>query len=121
MVQKYIERPLLVGGRKFDIRAYALVAPCGRVFMHRASYARTSSSAFGLTDLADRRAWAHKPQHTSGITTPGMSTRVSRRAGQCHISVCKVCSTTYASITFVGFSDRAVNKEQSVAAPGRFG
>ena len=56
VVQKYIERPLLVGGRKFDIRAYALVAPCGRVFMHRSAYARTSSSAFGLSDLADRRA-----------------------------------------------------------------
>ncbi|KAK9837470.1 hypothetical protein WJX81_004829 [Elliptochloris bilobata] len=54
VVQKYIERPLLVGGRKFDIRAYALVAPCGRVYVHRACYARTSSSAFGLADLTDK-------------------------------------------------------------------
>ena len=54
VVQKYIERPMLVGGRKFDIRAYTLVAPCGRVYIHRSCSARTSSSVFGLADLADK-------------------------------------------------------------------
>ena len=58
MVQKYIERPLLLGGRKFDIRAYALATPDGRVHMHRACYVRTSSAAFGLADLADKCARA---------------------------------------------------------------
>jgi hypothetical protein len=56
--QKYIENPLLLSGRKFDIRAYALAAPDGRIYMHRACYVRTSSCAFGLADLGDKCASA---------------------------------------------------------------
>jgi len=58
VVQKYIENPLLLSGRKFDIRAYALAAPDGRIYMHRACYVRTSSCAFGLADLGDKCASA---------------------------------------------------------------
>jgi len=49
---------LLLSGRKFDIRAYALAAPDGRIYMHRACYVRTSSCAFGLADLGDKCASA---------------------------------------------------------------
>jgi tubulin polyglutamylase TTLL2 len=51
VVQKYIENPLLLGGRKFDIRLLVLVTPPSfavaaisqKVYMYRDSYVRTSS------------------------------------------------------------------------------
>ncbi|KAK9814231.1 hypothetical protein WJX72_002606 [[Myrmecia] bisecta] len=54
VVQKYIENPMLVGGRKFDIRAYALMTPEGKILMYNNSYVRTSSTPFSLDNLADR-------------------------------------------------------------------
>ncbi|CAG9462837.1 unnamed protein product [Pedinophyceae sp. YPF-701] len=56
VVQKYIERPLLVGGRKFDIRAFALVTPDGGLKMFEDAYVRTSSSAYNLAELGDLAA-----------------------------------------------------------------
>jgi len=56
VVQKYIERPALVDGRKFDIRAYALVTPDCQVYLHREAYVRTSSTPYNLTDLSDKAA-----------------------------------------------------------------
>eukprot|EP00891_Asterochloris_glomerata_P009698 jgi/Astpho2/9698/Aster-x0408 len=56
VVQKYIERPLLIGGRKFDIRSYVLLAPDHKVYMFRESYVRTSSTPFDIANLADRSA-----------------------------------------------------------------
>lgn len=53
-MQKYIERPLLIGGRKFDIRSYVLLTPDHKVYMFRESYVRTSSTPFDIANLADR-------------------------------------------------------------------
>ena len=50
MVQKYIERPLLFKGRKFDIRVWALVNGKNEVFMYRHGYLRTSSDDYNLTN-----------------------------------------------------------------------
>ena len=59
--QKYIERPLLIDGRKFDIRAFCLLVTDrkGRIqaYAHRScSYVRTSSTKYSLKpqDLAKR-------------------------------------------------------------------
>lgn len=61
MVQKYIEKPLLIDGRKFDIRSYCLITPDHKVHMYKHSYIRTSSTAFDLTNLEDRCLLLHTP------------------------------------------------------------
>lgn len=55
MVQKYIEQPLLIDGRKFDIRSYCLITPDHKIHMYKHSYIRTSSTAFDLSNLEDRQ------------------------------------------------------------------
>ena len=47
VVQRYIENPLLLGGRKFDIRQYVLLTPDLRCYMYRDSYVRTSATPYG--------------------------------------------------------------------------
>ncbi len=48
IVQKYMESPLLLHGRKFDIRVWATVCDDGTVRMFGPGYIRTSSEAFTL-------------------------------------------------------------------------
>lgn len=54
VVQKYIDAPLLLGGRKFDIRAYVLMDHEGGVWLHREAYVRTSATPYDLSDLSNR-------------------------------------------------------------------
>ncbi|GLI69399.1 hypothetical protein VaNZ11_014003 [Volvox africanus] len=54
ILQKYIELPMLLGGRKFDIRAYVLVGPDGSVWFHKEAYVRTSSTLYDNSDLSNR-------------------------------------------------------------------
>ncbi|KAG1663399.1 hypothetical protein FOA52_011677 [Chlamydomonas sp. UWO 241] len=56
IVQKYIDEPLLVHGRKFDLRAYVLVTPNGEVFLHREAYVRTCGTPYVLDDLSNKAA-----------------------------------------------------------------
>ena len=53
VVQKYLENPLLLGGRKFDIRLLVLLTSDGRVFMYRDSYVRTASGAYDANNVKD--------------------------------------------------------------------
>ncbi|KAL7754016.1 putative tubulin polyglutamylase ttll9 [Sorochytrium milnesiophthora] len=50
IVQRYIERPYLIGGKKFDIRLYALVTSWNplRVYVHRHAFCRFSNSQFSM-------------------------------------------------------------------------
>lgn len=48
VVQKYIERPLLYKGRKFDIRMWAIMTWKGELFYFREGYIRTSSDFYSL-------------------------------------------------------------------------
>ena len=46
--QKYIERPLLVYGRKFDIRCWVLWNYDGKVYLFKEGYLRTSSKPYSI-------------------------------------------------------------------------
>ena len=51
MIQKYIERPLLINNRKFDIRVWVLVTQDMEVYFFREGYLRTSSSEYKADDV----------------------------------------------------------------------
>ena len=48
IIQKYIEAPLLINKRKFDIRVWVLVTQYKKVFVFKQGYIRTSSVEFTL-------------------------------------------------------------------------
>ena len=52
IIQKYIERPLLIYKRKFDIRVWVLLTHEQELFFFKEGYLRTSSTEFGI-DLAN--------------------------------------------------------------------
>jgi len=59
IVQKYIEKPLLIHGRKFDIRVLVLVVPSPptktfKAYFWKHSYVRTTSKQYTLSDISDR-------------------------------------------------------------------
>ena len=61
IVQLYIERPMLVSGRKFDIRLYVLLTKFRKEsslsgYLFREAYVRTSSKKYSLKQLSDREA-----------------------------------------------------------------
>lgn len=53
VIQKYIENPLLIAGRKFDMRMWALMDSKGRVYFFKEGYLRLSSYQFSLAELED--------------------------------------------------------------------
>ena len=48
LIQKYIEQPLLLWGRKFDIRCWVLLDESYNIWIYRDGYLRTSSETFSL-------------------------------------------------------------------------
>jgi hypothetical protein len=49
VIQKYMEKPLLFAGRKFDIRMWVLFTQELKVFIFKQGYLRTSSYEFNLS------------------------------------------------------------------------
>ena len=56
VVQKYIERPLLYFGRKFDIRIWGLVSTTEEFYIYKHGYLRTSSDIFNIDSNEN---WVH--------------------------------------------------------------
>jgi hypothetical protein len=57
IIQRYIPRPLLLGGRKFDIRCYMLIASTKPyLVLFRGGYVRRSLTQYSEDDLSDRFA-----------------------------------------------------------------
>ena len=48
IIQKYIEKPLLYEGRKFDIRVWALLLDSVNLFIYKEGYIRTSSEKYSV-------------------------------------------------------------------------
>jgi hypothetical protein len=53
IIQKYIEKPFLVDGRKFDIRVWVLITQEMEVFFFKEGYLRTSVHRYRLDDNCD--------------------------------------------------------------------
>jgi hypothetical protein len=52
VIQKYIEKPLLIHSRKFDVRVWVLVTHEMKVFFFKEGYLRTSSETFTMDSAA---------------------------------------------------------------------
>ena len=50
IIQKYIEKPMLIEGRKFDIRVWALLTQNLEVFVFEEAYLRFSSQPYSTKD-----------------------------------------------------------------------
>jgi tubulin--tyrosine ligase len=58
IVQLYMDRPLLISGRKFDIRCFVLVTHSAKRgmkgYFYREAYVRTSSKKYSMDKISDR-------------------------------------------------------------------
>eukprot|EP01062_Namystynia_karyoxenos_P055150 TRINITY_DN4589_c0_g1_i1.p1 TRINITY_DN4589_c0_g1~~TRINITY_DN4589_c0_g1_i1.p1 ORF type:complete len:856 (+),score=256.02 TRINITY_DN4589_c0_g1_i1:69-2636(+) len=61
VVQRYIERPFLIDGRKFDIRVWVLLDSQQHAYVYKEGVLRTSSAKYNAADLSD--ALAHLTNH----------------------------------------------------------
>jgi len=53
IIQKYIERPLLIEKRKFDIRVWVLINQDMEVYFFKEGYLRTSAIEYKLDNCKD--------------------------------------------------------------------
>lgn len=59
VIQKYVEKPLLLLGRKFDIRVWVLVSQEQKCYMFKEGYIRTSCEKYSLSQDSISKAYIH--------------------------------------------------------------
>lgn len=59
IIQKYIERPLLIDQRKFDIRVWVFLDHKGTAYFCKQGYLRTSSAAYEMDDENPDNQFVH--------------------------------------------------------------
>ena len=59
IIQKYIEKPLLIHKRKFDIRVWVIVSFTGKWHFFKEGYLRTSGSEFYLDENNPDNQYVH--------------------------------------------------------------
>ena len=59
VIQKYIEDPMLIEGRKFDIRIWVLITQEKEVYVFKEGYIRTSSEEFSLDESDIDKLFIH--------------------------------------------------------------
>lgn len=52
-MQKYVEKPLLIEGRKFDIRVWVLLTEQMNIYFFKEGYIRTSSDLYSTEDTTN--------------------------------------------------------------------
>ncbi|XP_025835866.1 probable tubulin polyglutamylase TTLL2 [Agrilus planipennis] len=83
IVQRYIEKPLLIGGYKFDLRLYVCIPSYYPlvVYMYREGLARFGTDKFNLTDL--RNPFRHLTNSSINKLGPGYSEMKERVGSGC--------------------------------------
>jgi hypothetical protein len=59
IIQKYIEKPLLIHQRKFDIRVWVLVSSTGKWYFFKEGYLRTSATPYKLDSASANNPYMH--------------------------------------------------------------
>ncbi|KAJ3044502.1 putative tubulin polyglutamylase ttll9 [Rhizophlyctis rosea] len=72
IVQRYIENPYLIGGKKFDIRAYVLVTSYYplQIYIHRNGFCRFSSTQFSMQSKDIGNMYIHATNVSIQKTAP---------------------------------------------------
>ena len=73
IIQKYIEDPLLIHGRKFDIRVWVLINHNQDCFFFKEGYIRTSSSAYTTDPSALENEYVHLTNNAIQKNSPNYS------------------------------------------------
>ncbi|XP_026670778.1 probable tubulin polyglutamylase TTLL9 [Ceratina calcarata] len=89
IVQKYVENPYLLAGRKFDLRIYALVTSFHplKAWLAREGFARLSGELFDLENIDDSRV--HLTNMAIQLKIPGNENREQMKKG-CKWALIKV-------------------------------
>jgi len=68
VVQRYLERPLLINGRKFDIRCWVLLVAPYDIYLYNQASLRTASEVYDTTQLD--QTLAHLTNHCLQLDSP---------------------------------------------------